>query len=308
MRIGTQIGYKTGSDILVRTGSLAIVIVSARLLSDTDFGVFSLAWTAGWILSVGTDFGLQLLMSREVARYRGSSWEIFRYFLRIRCWFAFAVLALVVLVCVTAQQPLNLMAFLMLVASQIGASLIEFLNYFYRGLSRSELESTVNLSHRLLGLGLVVAVLGVYPRLIALAVALFVATGLTLVASGLISRQFRVTGPVASQEPTWKGRSMGHVLPQLFPIGAGILFSALYFRIDLFFIELWKGTQSVAHYNAAFRLLEGMRLFPACVMAVVFPRLCLDSAMEDTGVDLHRVVWRGPGPDCGSGTLVGRHW
>ena len=52
-----------------------------------------------------------------------------------------------------------------------------------------------------------------------------------------------------------------------------MLLSALYFRIDLFFIERWLGLEAVGGYNAVFRLVEAARLLPAAVMAVTFPLL-----------------------------------
>ena len=58
------------------------------------------------------------------------------------------------------------------------------------------------------------------------------------------------------------------------PIGAGILLSALYFRIDVFLVQLWSGTEAVALYNAVFRVIEGLRLFPAAALAVALPALC----------------------------------
>jgi O-antigen/teichoic acid export membrane protein len=57
------------------------------------------------------------------------------------------------------------------------------------------------------------------------------------------------------------------------PIGLGIVLSALYFRIDVFLVELWRGTPAVALYNAVFRLIEALRLFPAAVLAVTLPVL-----------------------------------
>jgi O-antigen/teichoic acid export membrane protein len=59
----------------------------------------------------------------------------------------------------------------------------------------------------------------------------------------------------------------------VWPIGAGIVLSALYFRIDVFLVQLWSGTESVALYNAVFRLVEALRLFPAAVLAVALPSL-----------------------------------
>ena len=60
---------------------------------------------------------------------------------------------------------------------------------------------------------------------------------------------------------------------EIWPIGAGIVLSALYFRIDVFLVQLWSGTESVALYNAVFRLVEALRLFPAAVLAVMLPAL-----------------------------------
>ena len=59
----------------------------------------------------------------------------------------------------------------------------------------------------------------------------------------------------------------------VWPIGAGIVLSALYFRIDVFLVQLWSGTEAVALYNAVFRLVEALRLFPAAVLAVMLPSL-----------------------------------
>jgi O-antigen/teichoic acid export membrane protein len=57
------------------------------------------------------------------------------------------------------------------------------------------------------------------------------------------------------------------------PIGAGIVLSALYFRIDVFLLEAWRGTETVGRYNAVFRLVEALRLFPAALVAVMLPTL-----------------------------------
>jgi O-antigen/teichoic acid export membrane protein len=64
------------------------------------------------------------------------------------------------------------------------------------------------------------------------------------------------------------------------PIGIGIVLSALYFRIDVFLIEIWRGTGAVALYNAVFRLVEALRLFPAAVLAVALPALCRTTSVR----------------------------
>src|SRR5262249_52213093 len=56
-------------------------------------------------------------------------------------------------------------------------------------------------------------------------------------------------------------------------IGLGLVLSALYFRIDVLLVQRWAGTEAVAGYNAVFRLIDALRLFPAAVLAVILPTL-----------------------------------
>jgi O-antigen/teichoic acid export membrane protein len=58
------------------------------------------------------------------------------------------------------------------------------------------------------------------------------------------------------------------------PIGLGIVLSAFYFRVDVFLLERWTGTGAVALYNAVYRVIDALRLFPAAVLAVALPALC----------------------------------
>ncbi|MDA2926298.1 oligosaccharide flippase family protein [Acidobacteria bacterium AH-259-G07] len=105
MRRSALIGYKTFSEILVRAFSFLIVVLAARLLIKEEFGIFSLAWTAGWIISVSTDFGRQLFLAGQVARYPEKAWNIFRHLLRVRISVSGGVLTVVVAACALSGWP-----------------------------------------------------------------------------------------------------------------------------------------------------------------------------------------------------------
>ena len=60
----------------------------------------------------------------------------------------------------------------------------------------------------------------------------------------------------------------------VWPIGAGIVLSAIYFRVDVLLVQIWVGTDAVGLYNAVYRLVEALRLVPAAAMAVMLPSLC----------------------------------
>jgi len=97
-----------------------------------------------------------------------------------------------------------------------------------------------------------------------------VALAISLRLAFVLSREARTSGDLPAQS----------FLTDVMPIGVGIVLSALYFRIDVFLIEMWKGIEAVAAYNAVFRLVEALRLFPAAVLAVMLPALCRASNMK----------------------------
>ena len=122
MNRSTQIGYKVFSEFMTRVVSFAIVVLSVRLLVTEEFGVFSLAWTAGWMISLVSDFGLQLFLTREVARRPSEAWSIFRHLFRIRMGVSGCVLAAVFLIGTLSGWPSYSGAFLTLIAAQVGVS------------------------------------------------------------------------------------------------------------------------------------------------------------------------------------------
>ena len=67
-RMGGLIVLKTLSDVASRLSSFLRLLLAARFLDPFEFGLFSLAWATGWIISIASDLGLQLFVSREVAR------------------------------------------------------------------------------------------------------------------------------------------------------------------------------------------------------------------------------------------------
>jgi O-antigen/teichoic acid export membrane protein len=245
----------------------AVLVVAARRLPTAAFGVFSLASTLGWMLAVATDFGLQLHFAREITRAPGRLASLLPPFLRLRAAMAAAGIAAAVPLAYLWIPPAQVPAFVAIVAASVVSSLVEFLNYGYRAVSRSELESTLNLVQRAAALVLTFALLAVSPGLGGLAAGLLAPAVTVLVWSVFVIRR------LAAREAPVVGPpfSMTAALGDALPIGAGIVLSALYFRVDLFLVEHWRGLTEVARYNAVFRLVDALRLFPAAVLAVLLP-------------------------------------
>jgi O-antigen/teichoic acid export membrane protein len=305
------ISYKAFADLAGKGALFVITIVAARRLSPQAFGVFSLGSTLGWIVAVTTDFGIQLHLARAVARRPQDAAQLLASWLRVRLWTAGGAIAVVLIGLLVAgwRTPFSVpIAVLALVYACSG--LIELLHYFYRGLSRSDVESSLTLWQRSATLICGLIALAWWPDVTVLACAMLLPVLATLafsvrLATRLSSRrpeglhydshdhssgadlqvrphdysrsadlQVRPSGEAPSGPADLPVRPWTTFRRDVWPIGAGIVLSALYFRIDVFLIEAWSGTESVARYNAVFRLVEALRLFPAAVLAVVLPSLC----------------------------------
>ena len=322
-RSALLIAYKAFADLAGKGSLFVITIVAARRLSPESFGVFSLGSTLGWIVAVASDWGIQLHLARAVARTPANAAPLLRRWLRVRLWTAAGAVAIVAIGLAAGWRAAYATPIAVLAVVYACSGLIELLHYFYRGLSRSDVESSLTLWQRggTLACGLIA--LAWKPDVTLLAIAMLIPVAVTLAISLRIAARLAPDarlGPCEAVEPigadtrvrayntvetigadtrvfrseTINSLSAVGVDPRsaagadprvgssplfavfrrdVWPIGAGIVLSALYFRIDVFLVQLWSGTESVAFYNAVFRLVEALRLFPAAVLAVMLPSL-----------------------------------
>ena len=270
------VGYKLAADLAGKGVVFVLTIAAARRLTASAFGLFSLASTLGWMLAVAADFGIQLHLARRVARRPEEAAAALARWLPGRGWTTAAAVATVMLGLVITQARVATAVPLLLFALLYGCSgLVEFLHYYYRGLSRSDVESSLILAQRVATLVFGLVALAWRPSVTALAVALLVPMAARLVVSLRVARRLAGTeGPGLHATADAQLPSPDSFARDVLPIGAGIVLSALYFRIDVFLVEWWRGTEAVALYNAVFRLVEAFRLLPAAVLAVALPDLC----------------------------------
>ena len=254
------------SDIAGKLAVLGVLALAARALTTQAFAWMALASTMGWMLSVATDFGLQLHLAQEVALAPERAGRALWPLLRVRT-LMLAVGALVALALSFAWLPAkNAIPFALVAISYLLSSVVEFLNYAYRGLNRSDLESALNFAQRAATLALAWLLLWFSPSFPSVAIAMLVPPLLASMVSVLmLSNMAPLETEAAPAEP------VGALFRRVAPLGAGILISALYFRIDVFLLQHWSGAHAVAHYGAVFRLIDAMRLFPAALLAVALP-------------------------------------
>jgi O-antigen/teichoic acid export membrane protein len=278
--VAPRIAFKAFADAGGKAVMLVITVVAARRLNADPFGVMAFAMATGWLLGVATDAGLSMHLARETARHPEHGRRYLIEVLSLRAGLAFFAATLTVLASPYFVPQHWRLQFVLVMTAQLCGAVIETIAHYFRGLQRSEIESAIHLSYRLTTLVLAMAVLWWWRRLDYL--------GIALLAPGVIAMLVALAialNLAESQDPGPGTLTASSFFRDVFPLGAAVLISALYFRIDVYFIQQWHGFQPVGGYNAVFRLVEALRLLPAAVMAVTFPML-----VQTTDIQLVRTI------------------
>jgi O-antigen/teichoic acid export membrane protein len=263
---------KGGADAIGKAATLVITAVAARTLVADAFGVLALAMATGWLLGVATDAGLSMHLARETARRGDRGRQLLIETLRIRAGLAYVAATLIVFFTPRIVPPHWKMQFALVVFAQLTGAVIETVAHYFRGIERSEIESAIHAAHRFTTLALALLVLWWSPRLDYLGAAMLIPALAALGAA--LGIAWRLSAPRREVASTREALiTPSGFMRDVLPLGVAVLVSALYFRIDVYFVERWQGLEAVGGYNAVFRLVEAMRLLPAAVMAVTFPML-----------------------------------
>lgn len=263
--ISSNLRVKALSELIVKGGRLLLVIAAARLLGPEQFGLYAFAIAFAMILADGADFGLHLMLAREVARAPEA-----RDLALGRAFRAKAILSLAVLTALTGAallypRPAEVKVILILAGLTVMAqSWSDFWSHYFRGLQSLKEEAVVSAAQMALGTGIGIWVLlhGRGPR--ELFLALFSAgIAANLIAMALVARRGRIAH--ATTDEIWD------TLRAAAPIGVSFLLATIYMRVDLVLLERLRSDAEVGSYGAAYRLFESFRFLPALFMAALFP-------------------------------------
>ena len=136
-RMGGLIVLKTLSDVASRLSSFLLLLLAARFLDPFEFGLFSLAWATGWIISIASDLGLQLFVSREVARSPEKAGQFVPTLFRLRLSLGSILFGVIGLAHWMLWWDKGGAIFLGLVLVQLLSSVIEFFNHLFEGLGEA---------------------------------------------------------------------------------------------------------------------------------------------------------------------------
>jgi O-antigen/teichoic acid export membrane protein len=279
-RLRLNVGSKLGAELLGRALQFLLAYLAQRALGPAGYGDFTYALSVGIVLSPLTDLGVQLMVTREIARDPAQADRLTGAGLILKL--ALTLLAGLILIAIGLSRPIELqIATIVMGLALIFNSFVEFFGYALRGLQRVEFDAAFTLLLRLLTVGLGLGALSLNLGLGGLTAAYFSSGLIAAIISYLVLRRKFFTPTLKIDWPINR-----QLLKSALPLGGAIVCSILYTRSAIFLLDALKGSTVVGLYAVAQKLTEPLAIFPAAILAAVFPAFS-----QALAGDIDRAKW-----------------
>jgi len=244
-----------------------LLILSARVLGDEQFGIFSFAMAYVNVFGFMMHGGFRFVYTRVVSREPD---QAERYLSNILSLQFFTSLLGMLIIALTIQFTDKDSATLAVVYVFGIAEMLRFFKYVFRFafgvVDRYDLEAVTVFIERfgLLVVGLAVLLNG--GGVLAFALAFLVTRAVDLLITVLVMDRGVFRPRLGFDLALWP-----QLLRQGFPFMLNAMAAMLLYRIDSVLLSLIRTDAEVGWYSAAYRLMEGMYLFPKILSATLYP-------------------------------------
>lgn len=303
-RISRNALIKLASEVAGRIATFALVLWAARQLGESLFGLYNYGLALGFVVAQIADFGLQLLIAREIAVMGKAARPLVTIALRLKVALSLPVILLLIIFTAGWSGEMRL-ALLSLGLLMLGQTFLEFAAYVFRGQQALATEARLLAAARLLTALLGIMVLWLGGGLLGLALSSLAAMGVLLGRAlyllwreGWLDRGEEAVATAVDTavhtvvDTDGRARAAGaylRLLGQALPLGVAIFLSIAYTRLAVLLLQHRMGEAAVAHFSAAFRLVEPGQILPASLLAAVFP--ALSQALHDDPAGARGLGW-----------------
>lgn len=273
-----RIAKNTGALFAANVGghilSLFYVMYTGRYLGPSNFGILTFALAFTGIFGVLTDFGLQPLTVREVARDKSLASKYIANISGMKIILVTITFGLIALTINLLGYPEQTIKVVYLVGLSVifGAFTTMFYSIF-QAYERMEYQSLGQILNSALMLGGVIFAMKFKLSVVEFAALYFLVSIFGLAYSFTILR-IKFSNPPLVWSPRkievdwrfWKS-----TIKEALPFGLAITFVMIFYWIDSVMLSLMKGDTVVGWYNAAYRMVLVLLFIPNSFIAAIYP-------------------------------------
>jgi O-antigen/teichoic acid export membrane protein len=262
-----------GSLFISQTLGYVIVFIYTiyliRYLGVENFGILSFALALTSILEILSDLGLNILMTRDVARDKSLTQKYFNNIIGIKLILLVILVSGTVLGLNLMSYPLNEIYVIYLILFMFIFNTFSGVFYsLFQAYEKLEYQSIANILNSILMLAGVLLIIKFNSGLILLSILYALIGGLVLLFYVYISlTRFKFPKPRFEFDFNfWKP-----TLAQALQFGLIGVFTTIYVWIDSVMLSFMVGNEAVGIYNAAYRIVLILLFIPVVINAAVFP-------------------------------------
>ncbi|MFW9842856.1 MAG: flippase [Candidatus Thorarchaeota archaeon] len=246
-----------------------LILLAGKVLGTAGLGSFCFALSTALVFLTISDFGLNTMTIRDVARDRSRAP---RYLANILSWKVILSIVAFCLLLVASVLVWDVSGLLFRVIVLLGlAAAFRFFaltaRCFFHAFERFNLEALAVTAEQLLLLAAGAVALWSGYGVLGLAAAFL---AVRIMGCGFIYALLGRTVPLSVR---LERRFIADLQIQAAPIGVALLVSATYVHIDTFFLKSMATLADVGLYNSAYRMFVGLFMVPSIICTVLLPRL-----------------------------------
>ena len=273
--------FPMAAQLFNRTVDLGFAVLMARYLGPEPVGRYAFAVAVFGYFSTFVEFGLNTLLTRNVARDRQLAPVETGVNLAVRLAFSVVSVALVLGLLwaygaafggLTAD---TFWATVLLVLGLGPSSVAAILSSLFYAHERAEYPALLSILTNLVKVGLGVPVLLMGGGIVGLAAA-SVVTNLVTAAAFLVAHR-QVLGPLLTAFDPAHARGL---LGEAWPLFINNLLNGLFFRVDVLLLKGLAGDLQTGYYNVAYKFIDGAQVIPAFFTLAAFPVVSRLAAAE----------------------------
>ncbi len=254
------------SAIITRLMGAVFAIFIIRYLGDINFGKYSYVLALSGILILITDFGLNTLVIREIARNKERLKQYINNIITLKILLSMPYfLVLILLFFFTEQRDTRILLIIIGVYTII-LSFDEFFKSVFRAYEKMEYEALTRTIEKVLWVVLVLVAINYNLGLIgiALAITLSILIGF-LISSFIVIKKFTKFSLV------FDPKFLIYLLKESWPFLLTSIFVLIYFKIDTVMLSFMKNDAVVGWYNAAYKIIDALIIIPSIFMTAMYP-------------------------------------
>ena len=245
-----------------------LFIYIARKLGDEDFGKLSFAYSFAGICFIVADFGLSTILIRNVSRQKELTKEYVGNILVLKIVLSFICISVIGLFVLCTDYPADVITVLVIFGGvMFFKTLIDFFCAVLNAHERMDIEAflkgTNHISLFLSGIVVLVVGYGLFG---------LINVFLTVYLVSSIIGFYIVYVSIVEIRPCFNLRFWKNILRESLPLAFTVVFTVIYFKIDVVMLSLIRGDNSeIGWYSAAMRLIELVGIVPALIVSALFP-------------------------------------